>query len=126
MAAMATVSADDTDTVLLGSGALAWSWYMRVSVARSTGTWTLTFADGEDPDYTEDDETPRWITVTHADALKAVRRIVRADRSTTGVGATTQRECRTLLFKGADESDFDSDSADQVLQVAGFGKVVYG
>jgi hypothetical protein len=35
------------------------------------------------------------------------------------------RECRNLIFD-ADEVDFDADSADQLLQVAVLGEIVFG
>lgn len=64
--------------------------------------------------------------ITLADVKAAINRIAfDTAREIEYLGMTTRCVCRDLLFN-PDEADFDSSDADEIIQVACFGKVVYG
>lgn len=124
---MKAISPNDTASLVMGTGALSYVWWFVDDV---TGVdlvngcdddWSVTVreCDPDDGPF----GPPR--VITHAVMVRAVRRIV-----TGGVGemdgqSITRRECRALVFKGADETDFDSVTADNVLQIAAFGELIY-
>lgn len=120
---------EDTDTIFLGSGALSYPWYYDVELdpepGGKEGEWVLQFRDGvEDPEHPERGTEHR---LTHADVIKAIRKITgKGGQAAAKVGPECARQCRTLVFKGPEDVDFDADTADQVIQVAAFGKVIYG
>jgi hypothetical protein len=119
------VTPEQTDTIFLGSGADSYSWYWDATVRTDDTGWTFTFRDGA-----EDEEHPeqgKAYTLTHKDVMRAARKIVaKGGQQTAKVSDECVRECRTLVFKDPEDCDFDADTADQVLQVAAFGAVVYG
>jgi hypothetical protein len=126
---MPKTTPEDTDVIFLGSGALTYAWYFSVAQEREPGgpegAWVLKFRDGA-----EDEAHPERGTeyrLTHADVMKAVRKITgKGGQAAAKVSDECARECRTLIFNGPEDVDFDADTADQVLQVAAFGEVVYG
>ncbi|MDX3206084.1 hypothetical protein [Streptomyces scabiei] len=65
------------------------------------------------------------MVVTHNILLGAMRRIVDG-RVSKYVSQYTYQECVSFLKDGPEHADFDADSADQVMQVATLGEVVYG
>ena len=112
-----TFTAADTHALLLGSGALRYRWYSNVLIAEEHGAWTLDFIDEQ--------QNSQQYRVTHAEVVRQMQRINTLPRSTTGVGAETQRNVRALILHGPDAAQFDDDCADQVLQLAAFGEVLY-
>lgn len=123
---MNKVSSADLDTVFLGSGALSYPWYSKVDISNTRdGGWELSFAQYDIAQATEGETSEH--TVSDADLLKTVRKIASKDgENVPYLGSRVRTECQTLIFKGWEETDFDADMADQVLQVAAFGKVIYG
>lgn len=131
------ITGADTWTHFIGSGALSYSWYNVQScteyatVEAMPGNWLLAFTDGEEPD---DD---RVYVIDHAAVMVAVRSLARAypdhwdcagaDSSDLPFGACheTMRQC-ALFLADPEYADFDAGTADEVLQVAAFGKAIYG
>lgn len=122
---MKTATPQDTWDHTFGACGTMFSWWLdeKHSGVSASGDvqpgWTveLTIEDGETGD-------PVTKTVDHATVLKFARKI--ASREITKfVGQRTVRECQNLVFR-ADEADFDSALADELLQVVMLGEVVYG
>ena len=112
---------EDTESIFIGSGALSYSWwedtrlthdYYEAKGYREAKSWCL--------DASVDDT---WVTITHERVMQAVRAIVKDGHGATEVAV---EECQHLLEFGPDDVDFDADTADQVLQVAALGKVIFG
>ncbi len=123
---MGKVSAEDLSTIFLGSGALTYPWYTRVDIGDTQdGGWELTFAEYDIAQAVEGVVGEH--TVSDLDIMRTVRMIASKEgESIPFLGKHTRKECQALVSKGADDVDFDSDMADQVIQVSAFGKVVYG
>lgn len=117
----------DTHLHIFGSGATSYPWYGLV-VDDSPGDyladpatydgWIVTIADTPD-----DDQGGGVATLDHAQILRAIKRAAFGTRAKVSDACT--REARNFLFR-RDDTDFDSDAADQIIQVAMFGKVIYG
>lgn len=117
----------ETHLHIFGSGATTYPWYGKITdtspadYLADTGTfdgWQVTIQE-----ETWSDELGRTVTLDHAQILKAIKRA--AFSLTANVSQACSREARNFLFR-RDETDFDSDTADQIIQVAAFGEVVYG
>lgn len=124
----------DTEMHFIGSGALGeYSWWFNLSlsypiVGRVSGEdvpddWSI---KGE---FGEDDE-PQGFILDHKSILRAIRAIAKLDpnaewKDRRYVGDLTIAECRTWIFKGPDECDFDAAMADEVMQYAVCQSVVY-
>jgi hypothetical protein len=111
-----------THDAFIGSGALDYPWYEEVDFTEpSEGDtrWTLTFTSTGTGKYNPD----HVYNVTHTDIMKAVALIATSedwpDKSPTKVN------CKHLQWRRLDAVDFDSESADNVIQVAAFGEVVF-
>jgi hypothetical protein len=123
-----TVTAQDTYDHFIGSGALSYSWYQEVAIDGTgdagdvTGnSWTLRFVE------TGDDGPGMSREVTHRGVMRAVRELASAKGSDVEhLSRSCRRECQALVFKGADEADFDAGTADEVIQYAALGEIVYG
>lgn len=124
---MNKVSAQDTFDIFLGSGALRYSWYQVTGFPDEPGdgdSWTLHFEEVEDADDQEDFTS---YTLTHQDIMRAVRKIASKDGlEHFSTSSRTRKHCQYLAFGNLDETDFDAAMADNVIQFAAFGKVVYG
>lgn len=126
---MKTATPQVTQDHMLGSGALSWSWWQSATVAGAdTPEWaaTLTCEDGNGGTKT--------MTVNHALVLKTARYVVanvgktlRTPRGSEYPAWSRQleRECWNLLTD-PDDSDLDACVADELLQLAMFGEVVFG
>lgn len=116
------ITAQDTYDVFIGSGALAYAWYQEIAdetTPLSVGDdWSISFQEFGD------DGPNGQRTITHKDVMRTVRRIASKDGASL-VGPHARKQCQALVFKGTDEVDFDSDLADQVIQLAAFGEVRY-
>jgi len=64
--------------------------------------------------------------VVSAESVKRAIRLIAYSGTTCGLskGSCIINDCRALLFE--DDADYDADTADAVVQVALFGKLVYG
>ena len=117
---MEQATVEFTNDAFLGSGALSYTWYERVDIQESTDSWTLIFWD----DSVEPiGETQQQYTVTHADVMRTAQAIA-AGRIR--AGKECKANCAHMIFGRLDDVDFDADTADQVLQAAAFGEIVYG
>lgn len=115
---MKSSTTHNTYDIFIGSGAVAYPWYGSAEFPEgSEADWSLSFTDPDDHEH----------TVTRRDIMRAARRIASQEGADIPfLSLRVHRECQALIFKGADDVDFDADMADQVIQVAAFGKVVYG
>ncbi|MES9589945.1 hypothetical protein ABWK57_13950 [Streptomyces sp. NPDC094045] len=60
------------------------------------------------------------VQLGHVDIVRAIRK-----KAGKYVPRSAQRSCSDFIFR-RDEADFDAGTADEVLQVAALGEVVYG
>lgn len=127
----------DTEMHFIGSGAIGeYWWWFDISlsypiVGRVAGEdvpddWSITGTFGD-----VDDDTAKAFTVDHASILRAIRAIAKLDPMAEAparkyVSGWVIKECRTWVFKGPDECDFDAAMADEVIQYAVAHSVVYG
>lgn len=119
----------DTDTHFMGSGFDMWVWwvdmnYKSLGSGNEVESWTFSGVAG----YPEDFD--KHVTIDHAAVIKAIRKIARVAvdenyGNSLYASRSVIRECRTWVFKGPDECDFDAGMADEVMQVAAFGVVTY-
>lgn len=114
----------ETQTQILGSGFDAYPWWIRLeSKTEQAEGWVC---EVECLDETEKSTLVK--SVDHASLIRVMRLI--ADGGGEGVGQKTRRECRELLadngIRYEEVAGFDAESADEVMQVAVLGKVVFG
>lgn len=121
---------------IIGSGALTYSWYTDAVLhvgAHGDAVWSMTLS-GEDP---EDSDETVLTEVTATSILGVCYDIVQdvtdnkygvSERF--GVARETRREAQNLLDAALDgledDTDFNADTADQVLQVLLYGEVIFG
>ena len=131
------ITEQDTYDCFIGSGALPYPWYAEVDGDwgnwKHTGEnhWKITFVDGIKP--VEDGETPERLILNHQKILTVVRDLaikhINGYVPPSGLEhfhphEETRRQC--LLFLGdPDHASFDAGLADEVMQIAAFGKVIY-
>lgn len=128
------ITGADTWTHFIGSGALSYPWYDVVShYAPEADVWRLSFTDGCDAMVQPD----RVYALYHERVMRTVRSLARAypdhwdcaavDSSDLPFGASLEvmRQC-ALFLADPEYAGFDADTADQVMQVCAFGKVIYG
>lgn len=117
----------DTHLHIFGSGALMYSWWNLVKDT-SPGDYLADPATFDGWEVTvseynlEKHESRRPVTLNHGKIMAAIRRASKAQGK---VSDSCAREARNFLFN-RDDTDFDSDKADQIIQLAMFGEVVYG
>ncbi|MEB3371305.1 hypothetical protein [Saccharopolyspora mangrovi] len=118
------MTAFDTYEKFIGSGALGLPWY-RIEEHPADNidadSWTLVFSEC---DFRASGTAISQHVITHADLMRAVRTLAAAD----GTGRdhdTVAHQCRTLVVHGPESVHFKPEIADQVIQVAAFGKVRY-
>lgn len=119
---MKTASYTDTFDHMIGSGALGYGWWRGVKIAgapdaEATPEWaaTITAEDGDGSD--------KVVTFGHKEVLAAARKVI---ESPPEYGSSALlRECKHLIFD-ADETDFDANSADELLQFIVLGQIIYG
>lgn len=125
---MQTITPDDTASIFVGSGALDYPWYQDVEmtgidfVDQSAADWSVSLVH-VDPDHGTEVAS---VTINHQTIMKAVRDIIAGKAKGVSTTGETTRQCKALIFKGPDETDFDACSADNVIQVAAFGESIYG
>lgn len=119
-----TVTSFDTLEKFIGSGALGLPWY-RVEEHPADNidadSWTLVFTEY---DFGATNTAISQYVLTHADLMRAVRTLAAAD-DTARDHDTVAHQCRTLVVHGPEAVHFEAEAADQVIQVAAFGKVRY-
>lgn len=129
---MRKVTPAETLSMFLGAGAESYSWYVSEKLTTegadsadvlnwdNVTAWSCEFVM-DDPDEGDKETTH---TVTHDDIMRAVRKFAGKTPPKYSTDAC-QRACKDLIFR-TDEADFDAATADEVLQVAMFGEVIYG
>lgn len=126
------ITPQDTADIFLGSGALSWDWYENSTVEwyadplSGQQQWRLRFTEMIDEPATAPGAQH---ILTHEDVMNAVHTINRAGLSdrVNHISDDCIRECENLLSDGwPDATDFDANSADEVIQYAAFGEIVYG
>ncbi|MFF1450185.1 hypothetical protein ACFVYF_18900 [Streptomyces sp. NPDC058274] len=72
----------------------------------------------------EDGDTGEWkkALITHSVILGAMRRLAKGDVKY--ASDSVARECRAFL-KDPEDADFDANTADEVMQIATLGELVY-
>lgn len=124
---MYTKTSPNVETWIMGSGLLdAYPWWVisedrceredQYFTALEGWEWIVTPLD---PDSEEPGEP---VTITHGTLMDAIRKVTK--------GAEVSKACRAacwlVVFGRDDEVDFDAASADEVLQIAVYGEVVFG
>lgn len=109
------ITAEFTSDAFLDSGALSCPWYNDVDIIENDAEWSLSFTD----------DNAVWL-VTHWTVLSAVR-----DIATMGKGHPSMECMQNCLYMYAagdalDLVDFDAATADEILQMAAFGEIIYG
>lgn len=122
---MTTMSAPtpfETNLHIIGSGALGYAWYQVIDTHQpddinapeaAYADWSIKVKDTEEGDT---------YLINHCNIMRAIR------RAATGSGKVSdacKREAQNFIFR-RDDTDFDADTADQIIQLATFGEVVYG
>ncbi|MEU3825246.1 hypothetical protein AB0F36_07960 [Streptomyces sp. NPDC029080] len=119
------ITSQDTYDHIFGASFDTWSWWGCVRAE-----WDQR---GDAPDYWNvvvpiddpyKDGPALKMVVSHHILLGAMERIASGEVSQY-VSQYTYEECVTFL-KDPEDADFDADAADQVMQVATLGEVVYG
>lgn len=123
------ITGTDTWDHFIGSGATFYPWYGVESHRPERDDWIVRFRDATCP------EDKRVYVLDHKRVMVALLKCARAYlRHVEGtplytwcefISVDTLREAYVFLAD-PDCADFDADTADQVLQVAAFGKVIYG
>lgn len=123
----------DTEDHFMGSGFDQWGWWEGMSFnykhneAGEMVGWEYTGIPG----YEEDaDDFMSPITIDHAAILKAIRKIAAMNSLVPPaerlyLAGCVIQECKTWVFRGPGECDFDAPMADEVMQMAAFGRVIY-
>jgi hypothetical protein len=119
-----TASPQDTYDHMFGSGATSYSWWLGT---KTTGVDMTAWKAGDDwsVEVTADDgnDGETTVTVDHAAVLKAARQVIKAQPQYSSDALL--RECKHLIFDN-DETDFDANSADELLQVIVLGQIIFG
>lgn len=122
---MRATSKELRDSVF-GSGCLQYSWWRSFKLGMDG------IAPGEQPVVVTYDspEGEGWCTsaVSDDDLFAAARKVVAEDTNWPkyqGPSASTIEQAALLLYS-ASNADLDADTADQLLQVAVLGSVIYG
>lgn len=119
-----TISVRETFEMLIGSGALGFPWY-RVDTHPADNidqdTWVLAFTE---LDFGSSGAGIAQHVITHDDVVRSVQKIAGSDGNCV-VDDAVRRECQELTARGPEAASFSADAADQVIQFAAFGKVIY-
>lgn len=125
---MNTATHKDTYDHFIGSGALDWPWYQdedEYAEGTDLNGWWIRFVEYSDNGPVLDSNgRPLVHTLNHAAIMRAVRQIVRTENRPSYVGPKVVKECQNFLFD-RENTDFDADTADQVMQLAAFGEIKY-
>lgn len=117
----------DTYLHIIGSCAMQYGWYRDIAESNTPDDDPLfdhpDMWVGWSVSWTDDDSGDSH-TVDHAAIMSAMRKIMATDRPEFLTGTAVQA-CRDFM-RDRDDADFDADTADQVIQVCAFGKVIYG
>ena len=119
-----TISARETFEMVIGSGALGFPWY-RVDTHPADNidqdTWVLAFTE---LDFGSSGAGIAQHVITHDDVVRSVQKIAGSEGHCV-VDDAVRRQCQELMERGPEAAKFCADAADQVIQFAAFGKVIY-
>lgn len=121
---MSAPSPMDTYMHIIGSCAMSHPWYRNVHDDPVPNDPLFDHPDlwvGWSVSWTDDD-TGKDHTVHHTVIMAAINKIATGDTSASG---DAMAECLAFL-DDPDSADFDAGTADEVIQTAAFGKVIYG
>lgn len=128
-----TASPADTYNVVFGCGALDHSWWLVNEFTMASGVWRARLTCGEG------DEDDVVATITHTDIMRWAHHVVRhrgkmIHRTSARTGHALsyrawsldlETDCTALIFN-VDNADFDSSTADELVQLAVRGEVTFG
>lgn len=133
---MKPASPQDTFDHVFGSGALSYEWWLRADYhidergKQSADDWAV--------DVTADNGNGGTVTVMvdHKLIMKTARYVLdnkgklsparpNGTQTYPAWSKALERECQRLVLS-ADDADFDADIADELLQLAVLGEVVFG
>ena len=120
-----TPTPQQTASMFFGAGATSYAWW---EITEAYGAfdvdepddWSVVMIAWHDVD---NGEMAAQMTVTHDTIVVALDNI-RRQGSDLGVSTTAWQEA-ALFLEAPDEADFDANSADEVLQVAVIGRVMF-
>lgn len=132
---MNSASPQDTYDHMFGSGATSFDWWLKVRALNHDAS-ALEQPEDWQVEVTADDgnDGTKTVIVDHKLVLKTARYVLanRGRMLTTARGGSypawshaLERECSNLVFRG-DEADLDAGIADELLQLAVLGEVIYG
>lgn len=124
----------DTEIHFMGSGALSYSWWDMLqptynsAVVDAPDDWGYYGLPGTSDDI---DQNSTYKTINHESILNAIRDISKLDKFAEAparkyVSGWVISECNVWLSQGPDYCDFDAGMADEVMQYAVYGTVIYG
>jgi hypothetical protein len=135
-----SAKAKDTADLILGSGATSYEWYLgskdsRVWTGKTIGNevfkdWHITLLM-EDPEDSDDHSVE--VLLNHKMVMKWARHVVknkgkeveyRPGRWYRAWSVALEDACAALVFN-VDDADFDAPSADELIQLAAYGRVVF-
>lgn len=126
MTTMEKITEQDLESLVFGSGFDAFSWWRGMR-----REWDPANITDDAPDgwvWTVRLENPNDVgiitkSIDYKVLISAIRKIAKGDVKHTS--KTCIEECQNVLFR-PEEADFDCCTADEVVQVAVLGEVVYG
>ena len=111
-------SDDDIDLHIMGSGCFMWGWWYSVDTAPVSPGFLIKVMD---PNH-DDEVLSKVIT------YRSIRRVLSNICADAYPNAEFYSSAKRTIMEGirTGDWDFDSDAADQIMQIAMFGKVVFG
>ncbi|MFM9367610.1 hypothetical protein [Streptomyces sp. Da 82-17] len=110
---------------IMGASPDYWSWWnLDSNVGGLDGAPDDWIVKGTIENPYEDSPAELPVQLGHVEIVRAIRKIA-AKKAGKYVSASAQKSCSDFIFR-REEADFDAGTADEVLQVAVLGEVVYG
>lgn len=117
-------SPQDTFTHIFGSGFTMYDWWLQTEEIGCGDNFDNVPADWKVRVVVEDGNgEPKEVMVDHATIIKACWEIIQMDHHI-GMTESTVRNVGCLLFNN-DSTDFDANSADELMQWITLGEVVF-
>ncbi|MCM1967775.1 hypothetical protein [Streptomyces sp. G1] len=109
---------------ILGASPDTWPWWDLASNVQGLSVPDGWVVEGTIENPYDDNPAHLPVRLGHVEVVRAIRRIA-SGKGGKHVSPSAQKSCSDFLFR-REEADFDAGTADEVLQVAVFGDVVYG
>lgn len=121
----------DTEMMIFGAGAEVYSWWVKIAAdfehdadVHAPDGWTYRVWHMS----ADEEETVGPVVIDHETIMQAMRTIV--DTMPLGYSTECFKNCARIVYAQTaddfDAVDFDAGTADEVLQVAVYGKVIFG